>query len=393
MQVNTEPAAKGPFVVHRLPMKKNILIPALLVLQLAVSGQTVPLLSENSLIQKNERGTKAGWTKVLLDARFKETKDDSLAFYFYYEFVNTTGHYNSTRSPKTGFPADAARIVYENKKLFPSSKTLNGSVDFYNKKGYRISRYIFKDGFLIYEFDFIWGIFQKKYTGKLKTALEYIPSEYQVEMRCNSFDSRGACTQYAHDMNDGKTYTPIPGIPNISLEALNIGTVWKAIEFDAYKYDMFIDTVSHNGTNAASIKSIAKKINGSGGLVQLIKADQYLGKRIRFTAWMKTQNVSGWAGLWLRIDQGSSSFAICSDNMRDRPVRGTNDWIKYEIVVDVPASAGTISFGAMLHGSGQIWFDDMAFETVDNSVKTTGISNPGSSAGLGSEPLNMNFEK
>ncbi len=70
--------------------------------------------------------------------------------------------------------------------------------------------------------------------------------------------------------------------------------------------------------------------------------------------------------------------------MVNRPIRGTTNWTKCEIIMDVPENAGNISYGALLHGSGQIWFDNLVFETVKPA--------PVIEARL-KEPTNLNFEK
>ena len=90
---------------------------------------------------------------------------------------------------------------------------------------------------------------------------------------------------------------------------------------------------------------------------------------------MKSQGVADWAGFWLRVDQEGSEQSLSFDNMHDRPIKGTTDWKKYEIVLDVPNNASNIAFGALLAGTGQIWFANINFEIVDNSVPTTAIEN------------------
>ncbi len=52
------------------------------------------------------------------------------------------------------------------------------------------------------------------------------------------------------------------------------------------------------------------------------------------------------------------------DNMNDRPIVGNSDWVKYEIVLDVPVNSSEISFGVFLDGKGQIWFDKMEIKVV-----------------------------
>jgi len=64
---------------------------------------------------------------------------------------------------------------------------------------------------------------------------------------------------------------------------------------------------------------------------------------------------------------------LAFDNMDRRPIKGTTDWIKYEIVLFVPAEATSISYGVLLDRTGQIWFKDIMFEVVDNTVPETGV--------------------
>jgi len=104
---------------------------------------------------------------------------------------------------------------------------------------------------------------------------------------------------------------------------------------------------------------------------------------------MKSENVAGSSGLWLRVDQANSKQPLSFDNMHDRAIKGTTSWTKYEIVLDVPSNASALAYGALLSGTGQIWFDNITFEIVDNSVNTTGKKEP--APGL-SEPTNLDFE-
>src|SRR5581483_4409936 len=68
-------------------------------------------------------------------------------------------------------------------------------------------------------------------------------------------------------------------------------------------YEISVDRkVSHDGKASASLKSIADKTEGFGTLMQTFKADAYRGRRIKMTAFVKSENVSGWAGLWMRVD-------------------------------------------------------------------------------------------
>jgi hypothetical protein len=158
-------------------------------------------------------------------------------------------------------------------------------------------------------------------------------------------------------------------------------------------YEMGIEKGSgKDGKNAATIKSIDEKIDGFGTLMQQIVPDKYLGKRIRMTGLVKSENVASWAGLWLRIDQAGSQEPLSFDNMGNRPIKGTTGWNTYEIVLNVPTNASLVAYGALLHGTGQIWFDNFTFEIVENTVPTTGSIN-GQKPSTQPEPTNLDFEK
>ena len=46
-------------------------------------------------------------------------------------------------------------------------------------------------------------------------------------------------------------------------------------------------------------------------------------------------------------------------------VMGTTDWSRHAVVLDVPEAAVRLAFGALLHGTGQVWADDLTLEVVD----------------------------
>jgi hypothetical protein len=62
--------------------------------------------------------------------------------------------------------------------------------------------------------------------------------------------------------------------------------------------------------------------------------------------------------------------------MDNRPIKGTIDWQKYELVLDVPFETQQIVFGINLKGNGQVWIDDIKFEDTELSVPTTSIKSP-----------------
>jgi hypothetical protein len=76
--------------------------------------------------------------------------------------------------------------------------------------------------------------------------------------------------------------------------------------------------------------------------------------------------------------------------MAKRAVKGTRDWKRYEVVLDVSESAEEIAFGILLSGKGQVWTDDLKFEVVGKEIATTGES---TNTEVSKQPANLNFEE
>jgi hypothetical protein len=90
----------------------------------------------------------------------------------------------------------------------------------------------------------------------------------------------------------------------------------------------------------------------------------------------------------MRIDRRET--AVGFDNMEQRAIRGTRPWTMYEVVLDVPADATGISFGALLNGRGEIWLNGVRFDVVGQDVHTTGTDSNGA---LPATPVNLDFQR
>lgn len=145
-------------------------------------------------------------------------------------------------------------------------------------------------------------------------------------------------------------------------------------------------SVFKTGGSSAFLESTDKKIEGFGTLMQTCGTDEYLGKRIKMTAYIKSENVSDWAGMWLRVDSKQTKKSLSFDNMQDRPIKGNNDWTVCEIILDVPEESGTLNFGVLLSGTGKVWFDNIKFEVVDKLQTITTRENF-----VNKKPSNLDF--
>lgn len=151
-------------------------------------------------------------------------------------------------------------------------------------------------------------------------------------------------------------------------------------------YEVGVDSTAA-ATGKASALIVAKpNAKGFGTVMQTMSADAYRGGRWRMTGYMKTEDALR-AQMWMRVD-GPAKTILSFDNMDSRPVTGTTEWKRYEIVLEVPQDSFAIAFGFFLMQRGKVWGDGFKFEKVDSSVPVT--------AGTGSlpkAPANSDFEQ
>ncbi len=147
---------------------------------------------------------------------------------------------------------------------------------------------------------------------------------------------------------------------------------WKAFDDGSHDYTAGADMARRaggQGFTGATIRSNVANPRGEAAIAQSIRADSYRGKRVRLSGFLKSIGLSPATYFWMRIDGGPGET---SDFMQRRPIMGTSDWKKQELVLDVPASAIGITFGFLLNGVGQAWLDDVVLEVVGQDVTLTG---------------------
>ena len=114
----------------------------------------------------------------------------------------------------------------------------------------------------------------------------------------------------------------------------------------------------YSGRRAVLVDGRNARAEGLGTLLQWVDATPYRGKRVRFSAALRSE-VSGpdnKGRLWFRVDDDNSILA--------QPPIVDEEWRRYEVVADVASDAGSVKFGAFLQGSGKLWFDDASVEIL-----------------------------
>jgi C-terminal processing protease CtpA/Prc len=114
--------------------------------------------------------------------------------------------------------------------------------------------------------------------------------------------------------------------------------------------------VAHGGKVAARIARDARSAGNFSSVTKVIPLN-FSGGTIELRGFLRTEDVSGFAGLWMREDGQSRNLAF--DNMQKRQLQGTTAWTEYSIKLPVHEDAQKLFFGFLLNGTGQAWADDL----------------------------------
>jgi hypothetical protein len=155
-------------------------------------------------------------------------------------------------------------------------------------------------------------------------------------------------------------------------QTLRIPKGWSVSGDSPYKYEMGLDpTVTYEGRPCVTIKA-GEDPSEFAALCQTFKADAYQGKRLRFSAAVRTVDVENRAALFMRVG-GAGDKMLAFDNMRDRPITSSSEWAYHAIVLDVAEDAETLVFGALLSLNGQVWMADIHLDVVGLDVPATDL--------------------
>lgn len=112
----------------------------------------------------------------------------------------------------------------------------------------------------------------------------------------------------------------------------------------------------------------------SSGICQEINIDKYLGKRVKYSAFIKMKDVEGAAHIhatsYIKNSEYIDSYKTITSE-KNKPI--TKNWTSLSMVFDIPDKYqnNTISLCFSLDGSGQAWIDDIYWEIIDRTVPVT----------------------
>lgn len=116
------------------------------------------------------------------------------------------------------------------------------------------------------------------------------------------------------------------------------------------------DKIVHGGKWSVRLERDSESAQGFSTISKSIPLD-FTGSQIELRGYLRTEHVSGLAGLWLREDGETPGIAF--DNMERQGLKGTTEWTEYSIVLPLRAEADRLFFGVLVSGTGKVWADDL----------------------------------
>ena len=124
--------------------------------------------------------------------------------------------------------------------------------------------------------------------------------------------------------------------------------------------------VKHTGKYALKMVGNPIQANSFMNFTQNLSINYNTLKRIKLTAYVKTEELKGNVALWCQIwDGNKKKIGFENSGPQGVSITGTNDWQKIALNLIVGKDAKTLFFGAYTMGTGTVYFDDIAVEEFE----------------------------
>jgi hypothetical protein len=116
------------------------------------------------------------------------------------------------------------------------------------------------------------------------------------------------------------------------------------------------DRIAHSGRWSVRLQRDAQSAGAFSVITRKLPVD-FQGGTIELRGYMRLQDVSDYAGLWIRQDAGGQMLSL--ENMQSQQAKGTRDWAQYSITLPIDPRADQLYFGVLVGGTGTLWADDL----------------------------------
>lgn len=115
-------------------------------------------------------------------------------------------------------------------------------------------------------------------------------------------------------------------------------------------------TMVHAGRGAVRLERSTGSPSTFTTITKRLPID-FEGQQLELRGFLRTEGVSGIAGLWMREDGPGGPVQF--DNMSRQGLKGTTDWKEYTIGLPLDENARDLFIGVLLQGEGRVWADDL----------------------------------
>jgi Peptidase family S41 len=116
------------------------------------------------------------------------------------------------------------------------------------------------------------------------------------------------------------------------------------------------DNTAHTGRWSVRLQRDNQSPGNFSVITRNLPVD-FKGGTVELRGYLRLQDVSGNAGLWLRQDGEGQMLSL--ENMQSQQVKGTHDWTQYRITLPINPKAEQLLFGVLVSGTGTLWADDL----------------------------------
>jgi len=133
---------------------------------------------------------------------------------------------------------------------------------------------------------------------------------------------------------------------------------WQHDEGDEERRAYWSDEKPHSGNKCLAIE-VKPGAKPSWIATRQLGIAVVPGARYRFRAWVRAENVEGYAGWYIHVGNDDKPMMMAPTISGGG---GTYDWKQVETEFVAPEQATTASLGTVLWGTGRAWFDDVQWE-------------------------------
>jgi len=148
---------------------------------------------------------------------------------------------------------------------------------------------------------------------------------------------------------------------------------WEFRAENPEQYEHGLDRSYSTRGAVAYIRSRTARAAGIARLMQPVEVSSYIGKRVRVSAWLRSNAVDQEGGLLFLL---RNRVVGAVGNQRFLAMHGTNEWSRRSIVFEIDDEVAEMRVGFALSGPGVIWADDFSIEVVDRNTPVTRVLPP-----------------